>query len=1098
MSLQLILGSSGAGKSHYLYTHIIEESMKNPDRNYIVVVPEQYTMAIQKRLVSMHPRKGILNIDVVSFERLAYKVFEEVGEDNLEVLDDTGKNLIIKRVLEQNKDRLKYFGSNLSNTGFVSEMKSVISEMLQYDIKPVVMQGAAGAAYSDSEGSAALQYKLDDIVLVYNAFAEYIDKNYITKEEILDKLCSKVTESERIKNCEIAFDGFTGFTPVQYNLLTILLSMCPKIYVSLTIDASERENSVKGREELFFMSKDCVSKLYKICDEGHVKILEPVYISDREIPGKNITVNFNSRFKNSKELGFLEQNLFRNRAQKFGKETDNIVIYEGAVAREELTFAAGEIIRLTRLCGYRYNEIAIVTADMDGYGKLAANILKQNDIPYFLDYKRHVTDNPFIAAINGALGIIENNYSYDSILGFLRTGMSGMEREDIDLLDNYCVAVGIRGRGKWHEPWIRKFRGTVNNTDLEKLNSLRTMITDMLDPLEEVLKSKESNVADMVKALYEFLVREDMEQKVSVLNDSEYTGDEYAQLYKKVIEVLDKMYALLGSEKVGIKEFNKILASGFQEIKIGLIPQTNDCVVIGDIERTRLDNIKVMFFVGINDGNVPKKADSRSVLSESDREYLEDKGIVMSASVREKAFTQRFYLYLIMTKTSQKLYITYAHNSMDMKAILPSYIIRMIKKMFPGMDVLSYDNAAKERSYIRIPKAELEWSDENLAKILADGVALDLYGKELTGSVTSFEQYAACQYAYFCRYGLKLDEREEYKFAVNDFGTILHAVIEDVSKNIKQNKKSFVLLSDEERRKMVSESIHAIADSYGNTILKSTSRNEFLIKRMEDLADKTLWAIGKQLADGLFIPDTFEKGFLTKIEDLPHDVTFFMQGKIDRIDICEDDENVYVKVVDYKTGHSDFDLLKTYYGLKIQLFTYMREAISFEKKRHKGKNIVPAGLLYYNIDNPIVETRQDDDDKIEELIRKELRMKGVVNSNRNIISKLDSTEGTSLNIPVTVSKSGSIDASKSKVLTTEELMELGEYVDRENVVKATKILDGSININPYERGQDSSCNYCPYNSVCGFSEDMPGVKFRRLNSLSVEDIWCRIKEEIES
>ena len=556
MSLQLILGSSGAGKSHYLYTHIIEESMKNPDRNYIVVVPEQYTMAIQKRLVSMHPRKGILNIDVVSFERLAYKVFEEVGEDNLEVLDDTGKNLIIKRVLEQNKDRLKYFGSNLSNTGFVSEMKSVISEMLQYDIKPDVMQDAAGAAYSESEGSAALQYKLDDIVLVYNAFAEYIDKNYITKEEILDKLCNKVTESERIKNCEIVFDGFTGFTPVQYNLLTILLSMCPKIYVSLTIDASERENSVRGREELFFMSKDCVSKLYKICDEEHVKVLEPVYIAGREVPGKNVIVNVNSRFKNSEELDFLEQNLFRNNSERFNKKTDNIVIYEGAVAKEELTFAAGEIIRLTRLCGYRYNEIAIVTADMDGYGKLAANILKQNDIPYFLDYKRHVTDNPFIAAINGALGIIENNYSYDSVLGFLRTGMSGIEREDIDLLDNYCVAVGIRGRAKWHEPWIRKFRGTVNNTDLEKLNSLRTMITDMLDPLEEVIKSKESDVADMVKALYEFLVREDMEKKVSVLNDSEYTGDEYTQLYKKVIEVLDKMYALLGSEKVGIKEFN--------------------------------------------------------------------------------------------------------------------------------------------------------------------------------------------------------------------------------------------------------------------------------------------------------------------------------------------------------------------------------------------------------------------------------------------------------------------------------------------------------------------------------------------------------------
>ena len=186
------------------------------------------------------------------------------------------------------------------------------------------------------------------------------------------------------------------------------------------------------------------------------------------------------------------------------------------------------------------------------------------------------------------------------------------------------------------------------------------------------------------------------------------------------------------------------MSSGFDEIKIGLIPPTKDCIVIGDIERTRLDNIRAMFFVGVNDGYVPKKSDSRSVLSETDREKLKTMDVSLSMSVREKAFVQRFYLYLIMTKTSQKLYITYAHNSMDMKAILPSYIIRMIKKMFPGMDVLSYDDAAKERSYIRIPKAELEWSDENLAKILADGVALDLYGKELTGSVTSFEQYAAC------------------------------------------------------------------------------------------------------------------------------------------------------------------------------------------------------------------------------------------------------------------------------------------------------------------------------------------------------------------
>ncbi len=1094
MSLQYILGGSGSGKSTYLYNSIIKESIQNPGMDYIIVVPEQYTMATQKRVVELHPRKGILNIDVVSFERLAYKVFEEVGATDYPVLDDTGKNLIVRRVLEQNKKSLRFFGSNISNTGFVSEMKSVISEMLQYDIGVDKLLDIN----KNVDNNSLLGMKLDDISLIYGGFKEFIKNNYITSEEILDLLCRKITGSARIKGSVIAFDGFTGFTPVQYRLMSILLDMCSEIKVALTIDEEEHANINEGIENLFYMTKDTVAHLNRICDEQHIMIDNIMLTSDRKNKGNSTTniVTSVNRFGSSKELAFLEKNIFRSGAGCYRDKVKDIVMYAGITPKDEIQYVSGEILKLTRLDGYRYNEIAVVTGDISAYGKLAANIFEQNDIPYFLDQKVHVTDNCLVEMIMAALDIIEKNYTYDSIFRYLRTGFTGLSDAEIDLLDNYCYAVGIRGRKQWNADWNRKFRSNVIKTDLDMLNGLRVRVIEPLSELDDKLKAAAGDVVLMTTAVYEFLVRLNCEEHM--LNLAANQTDEYRQIYGKIMELFDKIVQLLGHEKVSVKEYNRIMASGFDEIKIGLIPPTKDCVLIGDIERTRLDNIKAMFFVGVNDGYVPKKSDSRSVLSETDREKLKELDVSLSMSVREKAFVQRFYLYLIMTKTSQKLYITYAYNSMDMKAILPSYIIRMVKKMFPMMKVLSHDDTIMEHSYIRIPKAELEWNDENLAKLLADKIALDLYGKDFTGSVTSFEQYATCQYAYFCRYGLGLTEREEYTFAVNDFGTILHAVIEDVSKNIKRNKKSFVLLSDEDRRSMVSESIHAIADSYGNTILKSTSRNEFMIKRMEELADRTLWAIGKQLADGLFIPDTFEKDFITKIEDLPHDVSFFMKGKIDRIDICEDAENVYVKVVDYKTGHSDFDLLKTYYGLKIQLFTYMREAIDYEKKRHKGKNIIPAGLLYYNIDNPIVETKQDDDEKIEELVRKELRMKGVVNSNKNIISKLDSTEGTSLNIPVTVGRNGNIDTSKSKVLTTEELLALGKYVDRDNVDKATKILDGSIHINPYERGSENSCTYCPYNSVCGFSEDMPGVKFRRLGNLSAEDIWEQIKDTEKS
>lgn len=1077
MSLQYIFGGSGAGKSTYLYNSIIKESIKNPLENYIIVVPEQYTMATQKRVVELHPRKGVLNIDVVSFERLAYKVFEEVGAADYPVLDDTGKNLIVRRVLEQNKKALRFFGSNISNTGFVSELKSVISEMLQYDISVDKLLDIN----KNVDNNSLLGMKLDDISLIYGGFKEFIKNNYITSEEILDLMCRKVTESSKIRGSVIAFDGFTGFTPVQYRLMAILLDMCKEVKVALTIDISEHVNINEGIESLFYMTKDTVAHLNRICDEGHINV-------DKVTVGEDTVL---TRFAASKELAFLEKNIFRPGLRYYSGKVNDIVMYAGITPKDEIQYVSGEILKLTRLQGFRYNEIAVVTGDISVYGKLAANIFAQNDIPYFLDQKLHVTDNCLVEMITAVLDVIEKNYTYDSMFRYLRTGLTGLSDENIDILDNYCLAVGIKGRKQWSTQWCRKFRSSGITTDLNMLNELRLKVMEPLTELDKELKEADGNVRLMTIALYKFLVGLHCEEQMSLLAKSH--GDEYRQIYKKIMELFDKIVHLLGSEKVSVKEYNHIMASGFDEIKIGLIPPTKDCVVIGDIERTRLDNIKAMFFIGVNDGYVPKKSDSRSVLSETDRQKLKEMEVSLSMSVREKAFVQRFYLYLIMTKTSGRLYITYAYNSMDMKAILPSYIVRMLKKMFPGMNVLSYDDTAKEHSYIKIPKTELEWTDENLAKILADGVALKLYGKELTGSVTSFEQFASCQYAYFCRYGLDLSEREEYRFAVNDFGTILHAVIEDVSKNIKRNKKSFVLLSDEERRSLVSESIHAVADNYGNTILKSTSRNEYLIKRMEDLADKTLWAIGKQLADGLFTPDTFEKGFLTRIEDLPHDVSFFMQGKIDRIDICEDDENVYVKVVDYKTGHADFDLFKTYYGLKIQLFTYMREAIAYEKKKHEGKNVIPAGLLYYNIDNPIVETKQTDDSAIEELIRKELRMKGVVNSNKNIISKLDSTEGTSLNIPVTVGKSGNIDASKSKVLTTEELLAVGRYVDKENLDKATKILDGSIHINPYEKGNENSCAYCPYNSVCGFSEDMPGVKFRRLEYMSPDDIWAQIK-----
>ena len=566
MSLQFITGGSGAGKSEYLSRLVCEESVRRPHDNFIVVVPEQYTMETQKKLVHMHSRKGILNIDVVSFERLAYKVFEELGGGNRPVLDDTGKNLIVRRVLEKEKKKLDYFGSSIEKTGFVSELKSVISELLQYGITPQQL-GEIGENVKEKQQLSA---KLKDIRLVYKEFMAFLSTNYITSEEILDVLCGLVEKSKLIAGSEIIFDGFTGFTPIQYKLMRLLLVYSKGIKISVTIDKKERPTGHEGWNNLFFMSKEMMNRLIAICEEEGINVDDTVCV-DRDI---------NYRYEGAKDLAYLERNLFRYKGGVYTGTPENIRIYEGSNPKEELQYIVSEILQLTRKEGFRYRDIAVVTADLETYGKVAANMMKQNDIPAFLDYKRSVAANPYVEMLCSALEIVEKGYPYDTMFRYLRTGLTGISRHDIDMLENYCLAVGIRGSRAWHEPWKKKMKRSTYQPELETLNALREQIMAPFLNLEAVLKDKEANVRAYVTAVYEFVTALHSAEQIKALSECEPAGNEYEQLYAKVLELFDRIVELLGEENVSLKEFNRIVAAGFEEMKVGLLPPTSDCVVI--------------------------------------------------------------------------------------------------------------------------------------------------------------------------------------------------------------------------------------------------------------------------------------------------------------------------------------------------------------------------------------------------------------------------------------------------------------------------------------------------------------------------------------
>ena len=621
MALQFIFGNPGSGKSHYLYEHIIRESMKHPDINYIILVPEQFTMQTQKELVLRHPRHGIMNIDVLSFARLAFRVLEETGNGSREILDDEGKNLILRRLAGKKEDSLKVLKGNIKKPGYISEVKSVISELTQYNISPDGMDDMI----TEADESSYLAWKLKDIQVMYQAFEEYLADKYITKEEILDILCNVMDKSRMLKDSVIALDGFTGFTPLQNKVLGEMLHHCQKVMITVTMDKREDPYVMKDKYQLFALSKQMVTSLVKIAGEEKVLVEEPVCLYQEPI----------WRFRNAPALAFLEKELFRYSGRTYREKQSNVRVYAAANPRMEVECAAQRIRFLIRKKEYRYREIAVIASDMNLYADEIEKTFREYEIPVFMDYKRNVLLNSFVEYIRSLLAMAEQNFSAESVFRFLRTDLVGFTGEELDLLENYVLALGIRGYKKWQEKWIRRAKDTTEE-DLEVLNHLRVRFVEKTEDLVFVLKQRQKTVRDVTLAICEFLEKEEIQKQVKVL-ENQFTeagelalAKEYAQIYRVVMELFDKFVSLLGDERIALKEYRELLDAGMEEARIGVIPPSLDEVMAGDIERTRLKDIRALILLGVNDSLIPGNASAGGLISDRDRERFEQEKKVTS------------------------------------------------------------------------------------------------------------------------------------------------------------------------------------------------------------------------------------------------------------------------------------------------------------------------------------------------------------------------------------------------------------------------------------------------------------------------------------
>ena len=1144
MSLRFYFGPSGSGKSHRIYEEIMQRAAQEPGRNFLIIVPDQFTMQTQKDLVMRSDRGGILNIDVLSFGRLSHRILEEVGTKEMPVLDDTGKSLVLQKIAADLKEQLPAMGSLLHKQGYIHEVKSAISEFMQYGISTQDMDKLIASA----EKRGALAMKLRDLKTLYRGFQDYIRDHFITTEETLDVLRRSLVKSKILPDSVVVFDGFTGFTPIQNRLIQELMRVCEETIVAVTIGEEEDPYQMDGEQKLFHLSKKTVADLVKLAAEAEVTRGEDVFVKG----GPN-------RFTEAPALCYLEQNLFRYQYEPYTEKQCEIRMFEALSPREEVHQTALYIRKLIREEGLTYRDIAVVIGDLEGYASYVETEFGQLEIPCFLDRTRGIVLNPMIEYIKSALQLYIRDFSYDTVFHFLRSGMADISREEIDELENYVIRTGARGYRTYSRLFTRKTEEMQQGSGqedteraeetMERLNRIRQQFADTVEILHMAPWAK---AGEYVDHLYDFLEQNQVQQKLlNYQQQFEQEGDlakarEYAQIYRLVMDLLDQIYELLGEEEISLQEFADILEAGFGEITVGTIPQNVDRIVVGDMERTRLKQVKVLFFLGVNDGNIPKNASKGGIISDMDREFLIESGTEMAPSPRQQMYIQRLYLYLNMTKPSERLYLSYAKVNSDGKGIRPSYLIDTVRKLFPQLAVEYPQNrsrieqiegrqegarylAEELREYAdgtlreeerqdfylmyRAYEADPEGRDRLTAAAfrrykesgLSRIVARALYGRQLENSVSRLETYAACACRHFLQYGLSLQEREEFGFEVSDMGNVYHAVLENFAGKLAESGRTWWDFDENFATQAIKEAVEGYAATYGETVLYSSARNEYAITRMSRILTRTVLTLQQHLKQGSFQPDDYELSFrfaedLDSIHvDLSEEEKMHLQGRIDRIDVSEDAEHVYVKVIDYKSGNKKFDLAALYYGLQLQLVVYMNAAMELESRKHPDKEIVPAALLYYHIDDPTIETPVElTQEQINEEILTKLRMNGVVNSDPAVVERLDRfLQDKSKVIPVEKKKDGSFSA-RSGILSREELHVVSAYVDTKIRQIGREILDGKIAANPYEKGNEEACTYCAYKKVCGFDGSIPGYEKRQLEDLDKQTLMQRMQETTEA
>ena len=1087
------------GPSHRANTAALLQSLQADvasAQHAILVVPEHLSHEMERQLCAACGNSACRWAEVLSFSRLADRVFRALGDAELTAIDQGGRVLLMYRAVQDLQSRLNHFHPGKIKPEFLLQLLDLAAEFHRSAITPALLQQASGRV------DGYLAEKLLELSLILQQYDAISEAEGLDPSQRLTRLAAVLPDTDLRAHTHVYLDGFSCFSEQEQAVVEQLCLYTPGVTLSLPMG--------EDTEGIF-------------APASHTKRSLLRFLAQRDLPYALQWVEDGP----PTPLGYLRDHLMQADAVPYPGQAPQIELFQAGTVYEECLMAAGWILAQVHR-GARFGDIQIACTELAQYQQILEAVFARFSIPLAVAHTEPAANRPLAALLRAVLDCAAYQMEREDVVRYLKSGYAPICQDWCDRLENYALTWLLRGK-QWCQPFELHPDGYGAAFDarataqLELLNRARQSAIAPLEQLCSALKQA-ANCGQMVRALYQFCERiqvpERLQQAVDAMADRQAAMED-AQLYEVFLSALEQMDAVLGEQTMQVEVFARLVQLVLSQYRLGAIPPAVDCVSVGAIHMMRQKSPLRLLVLGAQEGQFPHYQCSDGILSDSERERLHQQGVTALRSHADDTAEELLAIYNLMASPVQRLAV-----SCVLSGAGPSYLFQRIVKLFPTAAVqtaseiptiwytqpqtagMLVEMARTQPAYRQVSQvlqslhlepvqaaAERYRSANEAVSCLSLPAVQQLYGQRLYLSASRIDQYAACRCAYFYRYGLKAKPRRVARFDAPIYGTFVHAVLEQTVREV-MRQGGFGTVSAQQAADITAQAIAQFTQAHAQELAAQPARAAYLFERNLDEVRAVAQELWRELHSSAFAPAHCELEF-SEQGQMPPVVVHGAQcdgtvsGFVDRVDVYWRDGVPYVRVVDYKTGPKQFDYTDVLEGIGLQMLLYLF-ALEDHGAALFGAAPEPAGVLYVPARvAPLPSLQRPTPEQAEQARSSTVQRSGLIAADETLLEAMERDPLQPRYLPISA-------RSSTKYLATRaQLRSLKDYVEQTLRQMVDTIAQGDVAPNPYARDpQHSACTYCDYAAVCHF--DASGSSMRKRKRTSQEQFWQQVQQGREN